>query len=140
MEERGIILCVIGLLLLFLWQAMYRAYKQEQHRVYVPTTGTIDRVVFSDGGNVRYIVGFLDSGGNLILARTPTYTSDTPSRNLGDVVRIGYNKSSNGKYCVVLQEGTDVVCGTSIPTFCCFLVLLGGFLFVLGGLLCIFSK
>lgn len=54
MEERGIILCVIGLLLLFSWQAMYRAYKQEQHRVYVPTTGTIDRVVFSDGGFAMY--------------------------------------------------------------------------------------
>ena len=32
MEERGIILCVIGLLLLFLWQAMYRAYKQQKQQ------------------------------------------------------------------------------------------------------------
>lgn len=56
---------------------------------YKTTLAIIDRVIYSETGNVRYYVSFLDNG-NIVTAQTNYYSSATKSLNTGDEVNIGY--------------------------------------------------
>lgn len=71
---------------------------------YKQTFATIDRVIFSDTGNAKYYVTFMENG-NKITAQTDHYSSNTKSLNPGDEVKIGYFFAKNGApRAVILDE------------------------------------
>lgn len=92
---------------------------------------TIDRVIFSDGGNVKYYVRFLMDGKE-ILAQTVHYTSDTKSLNPGDRVTIGYYFTQNGTPRARILDDRVIPCADSVSNFSWILFAIGGSLVLAG--------
>ena len=71
--------------------AIKTAHKKElaQMENYEQTSATIERTIYSDTGDVRYYVSFVDNG-RTIMAQTDYYSSDAKSLDAGDQVKIGY--------------------------------------------------
>ena len=93
---------------IFLIIALLGAVRSES-KEYTRTEAVIERVIFSDTGNVKYYVSFVNNGVE-ILAQTDHYSSETKSLNPGDKVEIGYYLTKNGKFrAVVLDDGLEPV-------------------------------
>ena len=93
---------------IFLIIALLGAVRSES-KEYTRTEAVIERVIFSDTGNVNYYVSFVNNGVE-ILAQTDHYSSETKSLNPGDKVEIGYYLTKNGKFrAVVLDDGLEPV-------------------------------
>lgn len=108
-----------------------RSMRKEQKIVLTEAMGTIDRVIFSDGGNVKYYVKFQVDGKEL-LAQTEHYTSDTKSLNPGDTVMIGYYFTKKGTArAKILEEGL-IPCAVTAPKFAVMLFAVGMVFFLIG--------
>lgn len=114
----GGILCLIGM-----WGKQSVKKGEEQKASCIRTNGVIDRVIFSDTGNVTYYVRFTDAAGERHLAQTNRYTSDTKSLNPGDAVAIGYHFTPQGvSRAVIFDERviscTDTASVRNFPKIC----------------------
>ncbi len=91
---------------------------------YKQTHATIDRVIYSDTGNVKYYVSFQENG-DKITAQTDHYSSETKSLNPGDEVKIGYYFTKNNTPWAVILDDRVIPVSSSISGFCNFLAIVG---------------
>ena len=100
------LLFIIGAVFLII--ALLGAVRSEP-KDYTRTEAVIERAIFSDTGNVKYYVSFVNNGVE-ILAQTDHYSSETKSLNPGDKVEIGYYLTKNCKFrAVVLDDCLEPV-------------------------------
>ncbi len=99
---------------------------------------TIDNVIFSDTGNVKFYVSFYENGE--LKTGQSVYYSDTQGRyHEGDSVNIRYYLTKGGFYRVQIQDPDLVLCSESSPAFKKVLLFIGIGLSVLGAVLMIKS-
>lgn len=125
MVKIGIIL-VIAIVLLVVSFKMKTALQDESSQMdnYKQTFAIIDKVIFSDTGNAKYYVTFIENG-NKITAQTDHYSSETKTLNPGDEVKIGYFFTKNGApRAVILDEHLTLV-SNGVPGFYKFIAIVG---------------
>lgn len=107
------------------------SYKKEKLQIenYKRTSATIDRVIWSDTGNAKYYVSFLDNG-NSITAQTDYYSSETKSLNPGDEVKIGYFFIKDKIPRAVIFDERVIPVSNSVPRFYKLLTIIGILLFL----------
>lgn len=127
--EKIIILTGLALLMfLFSWRMKISYSKSEEtKRTAKRTTAKIDRVIFSDTGNVKYYVYFYENE-KKILAQTEHYTSDNKSLNSGDQVEISYYYTKEGKPRAVICFPQMIPCADSTVNFYKGIAIIGGVL------------
>ena len=117
---------VIAIIFLVIAFIIKRAHKKEQAQMnnYKQTFATIDRTIYSDTGEVRYYVSFVDDD-RTILAQTDYYSSETKSLKAGDEVKIGYFFiRENTAHAVIFDERVIPV-SNSIPRVYKFMTAIG---------------
>lgn len=62
----------------------------------ISTTGVIDQTIYSDGGNVMYIVN-VELNGNIVKAQSIHYSSKTKSLPNGKKVSVNYWETPKGR-------------------------------------------
>ena len=109
---KAVILLGIGgiIWLIGIWGKQSVKKGEEQKASCIRTNGVIDRVIFSDTGNVKYYVRFTDAAGERHLAQTDHYTSDTKSLNPGDEVAVGYHFTPHGVSRAVIFDERVISC------------------------------
>ncbi len=103
---KSAVVFVIAVVMLVISCGMKVSLKNEKKKManYKQTRATIDRVIFSDTGNAKYVVSFFENG-NRITAQTDHYSSKAKSLNPGYEVRIGYYFTKKGlPWAVILDE------------------------------------
>ena len=123
---KTIIVFVIAISLLVIAFRMKAAHKNEDLKMdnFKQTYATVDRVIFSDTGNAKYYVSFLENG-EMITAQTDHYSSETKSLNPGDKVKIGYFFAKNGAPRAVILDERLIPVTNSVSSFYKFLTIIG---------------
>lgn len=100
-----------------------------EERDYQCTIATIDRVIFSDTGNVKYYVVF-EENGHTIMAQTEHYSSKTPSLHPHEKVKIKcfFTKNKVPRAIIIDERVKSVSC--NIPKIFDFCILIGILLFL----------
>lgn len=121
-----VIVFVIAIVLLVVAFRMKGALQSNNSQMdnYKQTFATIDRVIFSDTGNVKYYVTFMENG-NKITAQTDHYSSKTKSLNPGDEVTIGYFFAKNGAPRAVILDESVVPVSNAVPSYYKFVAIIG---------------
>lgn len=81
------------------------------------TVATVDRVIYSDTGNVKYYVTFSENG-HKVTAQTSHYSSKTKSLNAGDQVEIGYFYIGEKTARAFIIDDRVAPVSDSVPTYC----------------------
>ena len=133
MMERKLLLLISAAIFLAAGILIKRSLAKEkkQEKNLKEAEATIDRVIFSDGGNVKYYVRFLMDGKE-ILAQTVRYTSDAKSLNPRDRVTIGYYFTQNGTPRARILDDGVIPCADSVSNFSWILFVISGFLGLIG--------
>lgn len=121
-----IIVFVIAIVFLAIAFRIKTAHKNESIQMgnYNQTYAAIERVIFSDTGEVKYYVSFLDEE-NKIIAQTHYYSSKTKSLNPGDEVKIGYFFNKRGTPRAVIFDERVIPVSNSVPGFYKFMTIVG---------------
>ena len=101
----------------------------------ISTTGVIDQTIYSDGGNVMYIVN-VELNGNIVKAQSIHYSSKTKSLPNGKKVSVNYWETPKGRNRVV--EFSDDNFGPSQYDLSCELSFWASFGILVIIVICIF--
>lgn len=123
---KSVIVFVIAIVLLVVAFRMKAALQSNNSQTdnYKQTFATIDRVIFSDTGNAKYYVTFMENG-NKITTQTDHYSSKTKSLNPGDEVKIGYFFAKNGTPRAVILDESVVPVSNAVPGYYKFVAVIG---------------
>lgn len=123
---KSIIVFVIAVVLLMVAFRMKAALQSNNSQMnkYKQTFATIDRVIFSNTGNAKYYVTFMENG-NKITAQTDHYSSNTKSLNPGDEVKIGYFFIKNGTPRAVILDERVVPVSNAVSGYYKFVAVIG---------------
>lgn len=80
------------------------------------TTGIIDKVVYSETGNVMYYVSFYNNHSKII-AHSDYYSSSTKSLSPGEIVEIGIVNIRKDKFNVLIYDDRITPCASSAKTY-----------------------
>ena len=90
---------ILGIGIIFIMAAICErnrsVHEKERRKGYKRTNALIDRVIYSDSGNVKYYVSY-EKDGEKILAQTDHYSASTKSLKPGDTVEIGCYYTKDG--------------------------------------------
>lgn len=100
----GLVVIAIGFLLVAF--AMKPSPEREDIR---RTKGVIDRVIYSDEGNVMYYVRFVENE-QKIMAQTVSYSYSTKSLNPDEEVEIGYYYTKKGRPRAIIFDDRITRC------------------------------
>ena len=78
-------------------------HEKERRKGYKRTNALVNRVIYSDSGNVKYYVSY-EKDEKKILAQTDHYSSSTKNLNPGDAVEIGYYYTKSGNPRAVIFD------------------------------------
>lgn len=131
---RYIVLLVLGLVLItgsFL-------INHKKPKVRKQITATIDDVIFSDAGNVRFYVSF-EEDGQLKTGQTEYYADTGRKYNAGDSLKASYVVTKGGINRVYIEDPQVVPVSVSASKFRFVLLAVGILLSVVAGILLIHS-
>lgn len=121
-----IIVFAIAISLLVIASRMKAAHKNEDLKAdnFKQTYATVELVIYSDTGNAKYYVSFLENG-EMVTAQTDYYSSETKSINPGDKVKIEYFYAKNGAPRAVILDERVIPVANSVPSFYKALTIIG---------------
>ena len=109
---------------------------KRDRNTYAKTSGTIDKVAYSENGNKRYYVSFY-VGDNKYIAKTDYYLTSKKILSVGDRVDIGYCFIDNTPFAVI-YDNELTPCAKSVPSLYTFLFFIGGGLLLISLFMFIF--
>lgn len=119
----GIIASVI-----FLWLFVNASKKDDNVEKY-KTKAIIDKIIYSDSGNVRYYIKF-NKDSEEMRGQTIYYSKTNRKYNEGDSVEIYYHYTKNNKIMAEVIDNDLVPCSNSLKYGKYILLLLSVFFFV----------
>lgn len=117
----------------FLISAKFRKLEKDEKlekQTYKKALATIDKVIYSETGNVKYYVSFSENG-EKIVAQTDHYSAETKSLNPGDKVNIGYYFTKQKSPRAVIYDERLIPCSNSVHGFCKLLNIVGILLLII---------
>lgn len=123
---KTIIVFIIAIIFLVIAFVIKIAHQKERAQIEncMQTYATIDRKIYSDTGEVKYYVSFVDNG-RTIMAQTDYYSSETKSLDLKDEVKIGYFFIRENTAHAVILDDRVVPVSNSDSTIYKFIALIG---------------
>ncbi len=101
----------------------------------INTTGVIDQRIYSDTGNVMYIVN-VELNGNIVKAQSIHYSSKTKSLPDGKKVSVNYLETPKGNRLVEILDENIVPCKNDLSGELRILALFGIIVFII---ICVFT-
>lgn len=109
-----IFLLILGIALGFIGNSMTKSNSNKIDTY--PSTGTIQKVIYTDSGNAYYYVAF-SANGTAHTGQSITYSSKTKTLNDGDTVQIRYYFTKSGRARVIIEDSTLIPCEASFSSF-----------------------
>lgn len=109
-----IIFLILGLILLLI--SFLTRESDTSNIINQKAVGTIEKIIYSDSGNVRYYVKFSANGLD-IQGQSIHYYSTNRKYHEGDTVNISYHYSKNGKAIVEVEDDELIPCKNSLSKF-----------------------
>lgn len=117
-----IIFLILGLILLLI--SFLTREKEPSDIVKSQAIGTIEKVIYSDSGNVRYYIRFTD-GSSEVQGQSIHYSVANRKYHEGDTVNISYYYAKNGNAIVEVNDSDLVPCSNSLSKFSKVSLILG---------------
>ena len=124
---------IIAMIFIFGAILIKRSQIREKKEInkYKRTRAKIERTIYSDTGNAKYYVSFVDDG-KVFMAQTNHYSSKTKSLNPGDEVEIGYLFTKRDVPRAVIFDERIIPVSLSVPRTYKLFFIIGIALLIIG--------